>query len=105
MKKCVRRTVIFLFLIGLFYIFTNKLINQNLDIRKKVFIIVSDSGANVKKAFIDTKSADNDRIDYAEIVTSFLEKVNIEEGGVAERTEERTIDASESKTDSDWCLN
>ena len=103
MKKCVRRTVIFLFLIGLFYIFTNKLINQNLDIRKKVFKKVA--GANVKKAFIDTKSADNDRIDYAEIVTSFLEKVNIEEGGVAERTEERTIDASESKTDSDWCLN
>ena len=75
-----------------FYFYTNKLTNQNLGIRNKVFKIVADSGANVKKAFIDPQSADNDRIDYAEIVTSLLEKVNIEE----------SIDASESKTDSDW---
>jgi hypothetical protein len=32
----------------------------------------------------------------------YNKKVNIEEGGAAERTEERAIDASESKTDNDW---
>ena len=95
----------FLFDWVVLYFYINKLTNKNLGIRNRVYKIVADSGANVKKAFCDTQSADNDRIDYAEIVTSLLEKVNIEEGGVAERTEERTLDASESKTDSDWHLN
>ncbi len=69
-----------------------------------MYKIIADSGANVKKAFCETKSMDND---YTDFISQLLDQVNIEE---AVSTESITVEESEQreeseKTESDFNLN